>query len=525
MADDTQKRTLLDQLTTNAATPQSDVPAPLTPALSDPTAAGGTVAPPLPMGTSATTTGSTANLESAADDSTNPAAKAAATAKGEDTGGFLSKLGRIASGMSGLGDPNSSPDAGLGSRVGSLVGRVGNGLAVAAGTPEQKQIGEENSQVPLKLAQIQNEQQYRRAVVGNAMQKESDQYGNGADGQPVGTSRISAGANAQRAANQGALVDPRIAQMEADTNKKNFELLTLQQGQFPMDPATAHLINRPDLINADGTGKPVSAAFMKSIEPVLQARGLHVQDIPSGPNEPGGIFVVDKSGRKINQISSTSAVDARMQGYLQRTQLPANDAQGNLLGWVNPQTNTFTSVGDVHGKGSGQSLPEALGSNVIPPKPTASVLNRGQVAQTILPQIPIIQKEVSDLADQIGAVGGRWNDFWVNKGGKDNPKFAGLDQDLQLYATAVGMAHFGAGMPEGFVRDMMKDFGEAQSPEDLSSRIEHAEGWVRGYANRVGGGPKTASSSSGTPAKPTSGGGGFSAWDKNNPAPKTAGAK
>ena len=131
------------------------------------------------------------------------------------------------------------------------------------------------------------------------------------------------------------------------------------------------------------------------------------------------------------------------------------------------------------------------------------MLSRGQVAQTILPQIPIIQKEVSDLSDKLGPGEGRWNDFWVNKGGVNDPAFAGLNQDLQLYATALGMAHFGASMPEGFVNDMMRDFGTAQSPEDLQARINHAENWISGYASRIGGGNKNPQGpASNPPARP-----------------------
>ena len=118
---------------------------------------------------------------------------------------FLRKLARIAGGVVGFEDPNSSPQANLGARIGSLVGRTGNALAMAAGTPEQRQIAEEQNQLPLKLAQIRNEQEYRRGVLGinqqNANTKgvvaatgaktEQDKYalGDSAMGLPEGTVR------------------------------------------------------------------------------------------------------------------------------------------------------------------------------------------------------------------------------------------------------------------------------------------------------------------------------------------------
>jgi hypothetical protein len=118
------------------------------------------------------------------------------------------------------------------------------------------------------------------------------------------------------------------------------------------------------------------------------------------------------------------------------------------------------------------------------------MLTQGQMAQTILEQLPTIREEIAAVQDKIGPGAGRWNDFWVNKGGMDDPDYAQLNQDLQLLATAIGKAHFGARIPQGFVEEMMRDFGTAQSPDDLIARIESADRWVSGYASRVGG-PQT----------------------------------
>lgn len=114
--------------------------------------------------------------------------------------------------------------------------------------------------------------------------------------------------------------------------------------------------------------------------------------------------------------------------------------------------------------------------------PTMNQKTQQQMATTIQPMIPQIAKEVTDLQSKIGPGEGRWNDFWVNKGGLNDPDYAGLNTDLSLFATALGKVHFGARIPEGFVKDMTKMFGQAQSPENLLERIQHADGWVSGYA-------------------------------------------
>ena len=521
MANDTQKRSLLDQLTTNAATPAADVPAPLTPALADPNAtAGGTIAPPLPTGTSATTTGSTANLESAADSPGTTGEKIAADNKTADTakngGSFLSKLGRIAGGMSGLTDPNSSSQAALGSRISSLAGRVGNGLAVAAGTPEQKQIGEENSQIPLKMAQIDNERKYREAVVANNVAKTQGQYAVGDPNDPSnpeGTSRqnqdshaITAAAAAQNAASNEDLRNAHARQIEAQMNGKVF-----------VTSEAAHAAGDDSMANQELSAMAYLQRVTNPINNQLKAAG-GAKTVDLGADGVWGYNAF--TGKTTRQGDSPSV--ARSNAMMLRTQLPMKDPRGNFTGTWNPQTDTFTALDGAVSRGV---PPGAVGyatsdngngqqQQVMATQPTGNTLSRGQVAQTILPQFVGLKQNISDLADKIGPGTGRWNQFWVNKGGIDDPAYANLDQKLKFIATAVGMAHFGASTPEGFVDEMMKDFGLAQSPANLQGRVDAAEDLLKAYANRVGGGPAPNS-----PAKPASGGGGFAAWDKANPKP------
>src|SRR5208282_1087864 len=141
---------------------------------------------------------------------------------------------------------------------------------------------------------------------------------------------------------------------------------------------------------------------------------------------------------------------------------------------------TYTSFNSVPGAA------EATGTPSIPMKPTQSMASMGQMAQTIQAQVPQIKSEIDAIGDKIGPGAGRWNNFWVKKAGADDPAYASLDMGLQLYATALGKAHFGASMPEGFVNDMMKDFGLAQSPADLKARIDAAQRYINEYATHSG---------------------------------------
>jgi hypothetical protein len=114
--------------------------------------------------------------------------------------------------------------------------------------------------------------------------------------------------------------------------------------------------------------------------------------------------------------------------------------------------------------------------------PTNNSKARGEMSETMLAQAPAILQEIDALNNKIGPGAGRWNNFWVKKGGANDPDYAGLDQDLGLYASALAVAHFGArGGGAHFIDAMKKDFGQAQSPEDLKARILHADKWLEGY--------------------------------------------
>ena len=166
--------------------------------------------------------------------------------------------------------------------------------------------------------------------------------------------------------------------------------------------------------------------------------------------------------------------------------LPVNDAKGNTVAWVDPKSGHFRSVASIPG------LSAAVGGGAIPPKPTAQTQNMAQMAQTVVPQAQNLLSEIDDMAQSIGPAVGRWNELLVNKGGKDFPEFAGLDTDLDLFASALVRTHFGARGGQGYREALKKQFSAAQSPEDLKSRIEHADTWLRGYANMGGAGaPET----------------------------------
>lgn len=336
MADSTQKRSLLDQLTDSAAQPT--LPSILAPATGD---TDPSVSPML-SNTAATAPGSTANLESIAASPDTMAGKVAATqqseqntedAKRDDNPSFLKKLARAAGGAVGFTDPSSSPQAALGAKIGSLVGRTGNALAMAEGTPEQKQIAEEQSQIPLKLAQIQNEREYRRGVLGinqqNANTKgvvaatgartEQDKYaaGDEAMGLPEGTSRMTAEAAQQNAASNEGLRSARQEQIQQSLN-----------GEVRVMPEIAHAIGRDDLV-----GKTLSPIkYQQQVSNVLKSLGMKPMDLGAL-----GTWGVSPITGKFAKISDSSPSQLAGQRYMNRP-----------VAAINPETNQleYMSGGD-----------------------------------------------------------------------------------------------------------------------------------------------------------------------------------
>ena len=242
----------------------------------------------------------------------------------EEQPGFLTKLGRLAAGATGLESPNSSPQASLGAKIGGLVGRIGAAGALAAGTPEQKQLAEEQLQTPLKMAQIQNEAEYRRGMLGinqqNANTKgtvaatgaktEQDKYaaGDAAMGLPPGTSRMTAMAAQQNADSNTKLRNERTAQIDANIN-----------GEVRVMPEIAHAIGRDDL-----AGKSLPAIqYQQQVSNIIKTLGPRPLDLGAE-----GTYSVSPITGRLFKISDSSASQERAKMRLNSAVVDINPETG-----------------------------------------------------------------------------------------------------------------------------------------------------------------------------------------------------
>lgn len=159
---------------------------------------------------------------------------------------------------------------------------------------------------------------------------------------------------------------------------------------------------------------------------------------------------------------------------------------GQVINALVPITSTTRKGGSAAPAGGGSASGGRASGGVrrsFPAPPTASSRTMAEMAQATKQEVPRILSQVDALADKIGPAAGRWNEFWVNRAGINDPDYAALTTDLDLYASALIRTHFGArGGGEKFRADMMHRFATAQSPEDLKARINSADKWLSTYS-------------------------------------------
>ena len=282
----------------------------------------------------------------------------------------------------------------------------------------------------------------------------------------------------------------------AELAERTAEMPAESAADVDLKEAEAQKANRPDLAQAYATA--VVSAMAKgqdpSQDPVVQHLADAITSIQKQPLAKGSehVSVLDDKGQPIEaNYDPTTRQFTRPDGTVIKNPrpVPAPATMGPIV--VDPG-------GHITRATPGGTLPTGArtisqqGSQDIP---TNQMRNMGEMAATVQPQMDAIKQEVQQLAGSLGPAVGRWNELMVNKGGTDFPEFAGLDTDLDLLASAIVRTHFGARGGGTYREELRKQFGEAQSPEDLMQRIDHAEGWIKGYA--AAGGAKLPDSQGG----------------------------
>jgi len=469
LANDIEKRSVLDQITAAAMQPASPAPgifgADDPSRVADPSGALPPVfaaavknTPTSLADAPATSAGSIDNLEAHAASPDNMAARTAATAQTEknDHPSFLSKLGRVAGDFVGI-----DHKASLGDNLRNLAARTGEGLAMAAGTPQQKQIAEEESQVPLKLAQIGNEREYRQALVGTKAtandinQQKADQ----AQEKAAGTMRL-----------KGYVPDEKTPGAYRPMNED--EILA--------DPV---LSKNQDLASAAAASKNAGAELSKARYDALM-----------NPNNPTLLL-------KAKQIENTYKLALAHLGMQMHTQARQDQEFTYNYGQAPGGANANPTPAGAGGAGRATAQPGGLGLENAPDmmmvnpatglpipmkmlstlKPTPTEQNRADFAASAMHSADKIQQLVEQAKAQVGPFSGRVAELMAKAGLGDQ-----FNQEMQNYVrftqSAATAAHTGR-FSVPILDKMDKMIGPEMNSDQLSGAIDSIKGQMAPYAD------------------------------------------
>ena len=271
-------------------------------------------------------------------------------------------------------------------------------------------------------------------------------------------------APATQAETQGR-ADEAEARAKAAEAGSSSVMITLPNGQIMSIPQSALGSDVRALITQQGAGQRTEATN-KTREDIANIEAENKLAVQAG--KPPAHQVVMQNGKPI------------IMGWNPQTKQydqPEGEAPPNYAE-IAPSLKTV----DIVSPTTGVPTITTLGGREVGTSATGPMAGMGLMAGTVMQQIPRIKEEVARLRDKFGPLAGRWNELYANKIGANDPEFTGLDSDLDLLASAIVRTHFGARGGAQYREALRKQFGEAQTADDLISRIDHADQWIEGYA-------------------------------------------
>jgi hypothetical protein len=259
-----------------------------------------------------------------------------------------------------------------------------------------------------------------------------------------------------------------------ETNAQKEAQTAAQQAEIPLRAA-----------QADKAQAQASGAEPVEITPE-QAQSLGMPELAGEKVSPA--ILARLSGQHQGNTTKEDTTNATVAGRKDVAGINANSRE-KIAGENNQTKENIAAKSDAVKK-TLESMRVASGIGKGANGSTMTTRAMAEMATTVLPRMTAISAEVDKMANDLGPAVGRWNDLMVNKGGADHPEFAHLDANLDLLASAIVRTHFGAHGGQQYRQELRKQFGEAQSPEDLKARIAAAQDWIQGYADMDKGAPQ-----------------------------------
>jgi hypothetical protein len=387
---------------------------------------------------------------------------------------FLSKLGRVAGGAFGAENPNSSPEAHAGALGMGILRAIANGGAMAtATTPELKNIAAEQAQVPLKMAQIQNELQYRRALAGIGQQNAASKA------ITAGASQQNASTNAMKAADtmrlrgyvpdeqtpgtfrpmspQEVLADPQLSQNQDMKNAA----IAAHNAQSQLTTARQQALTNPNSLTQQN--------FLKSLEEKervamaqLALAGRRLEQSQGNQNRQNEEFRLNYGETAPGAPTPAGQPAAPGQNPGSPGGLNLSNAPDMMM--VNPST--------------GIPIPMKMLASL---KPTMQEQNRADFAASALHSADKIQQLVDQAKAQVGPFAGRTAELMAKAGLGDQ-----FNQELQNYIrftqSAATAAHTGR-FSVPILEKMDKMIGPEMNPDQLTGAIQSIKSQMAPYAD------------------------------------------
>lgn len=340
-----------------------------------------------------------------------------------------------------------------GNALSNFIANLSGGIVNAAGTPEQQATERQREEIagtmPLKLATLEGNQEYRRTQVG-----ERDKYHTGV----IGVRNEANDINQQKAdtsANRLVASQRNKGYLPDENNPGAFREMTLEEMQ--KDPVLSQ--NR-DLILA-------KTGYQNAQNDLAQARG----DVLMNPENPTFLQHERAIQGRLRMAEASLAIQQRrlvntqsIQGYNSLVNTGFNPLTGEVLGEGDSPVPNYMSRDS-----SGSPVPYKSASGI----PMAARYQSIR-AKSIMPLVKTLEDQMHTIEQdgKTGPIAGRWNEFLAGKVGEGDPDYQAFRTNWGLLQTALMQAHVGSKGSEAIMNHFANLVSGNMTPEQANRSLQ-----------------------------------------------------